>query len=188
VKLENSFEVAAPPQAAWELLMDVPRVVPCMPGAELTEVVDDSHWKAEMAVKLGPIGLTFATDVAHEEVDEAGRRVRIAAEAREVKNRGRAQATIESYLSPLDGGGTRVDIATDLTLFGPAAQYGRGMIPDISSQLVASFAECLQAQLAASPEEAEAAVVARAKPVSGLTLFFGALRRALSRLFGRRSP
>lgn len=186
MKLENSFEVEAPPERAWDLLMDVPRVIPCMPGAKLTEVVDHSHWKAEMAVKLGPIGLTFATDVAREEVDDAARRVVLAANAREVRNRGRAQATIESRLSPL-GGGTRVDLATDLTLSGPAAQYGRGMIQDVSSQLVTSFAECLQAQLAASPEEAEAAIAAQAKPLSGLALAFGALRRALARLLGRRS-
>jgi carbon monoxide dehydrogenase subunit G len=187
VKLENTFEVAAPPERAWELLMDVPRVVPCMPGATLTETVDDSHWKTEMAVRLGPIGLTFDTDVAREEVDETGRRVLLAAKAREVRNRGRAQATIESRLSPRDGGGTRIDIATDLTLSGPAAQYGRGMIQDISSQLVTSFAECLEAQLAASPEEAEAAVAAQAKPLSGLALAFAALRRRLARIFQRRS-
>ncbi|HYY76180.1 MAG TPA: SRPBCC family protein [Gaiellaceae bacterium] len=187
MKLENTFEVAAPPERAWELLMDVPRVVPCMPGATLTETVDDSHWKTEMAVRLGPIGLTFDTDVAREEVDETGRRVLLAAKAREVRNRGRAQATIESRLSPRDGGGTRIDIATDLTLSGPAAQYGRGMIQDISSQLVTSFAECLEAQLAASPEEAEAAVAAQAKPLSGLALAFAALRRRLARIFQRRS-
>lgn len=187
MKLENSFEVAAPPERAWELLMDVPRVVPCMPGATLTEVVDDSHWKAEMAVRLGPIGLTFATDVARNEVDDDARRVLLAASAREVRNRGRAQATIESRLSPLGGGGTRVDLATDLTLSGPAAQYGRGMIQDVSSQLVTSFAECLEAQLAAAPEEAEAAVAAQAKPLSGLSLALSALRRRLARIFRRRS-
>jgi uncharacterized protein len=187
VKLENSFEVAAPPERAWELLMDVPRVVPCMPGATLTETVDDSHWKTEMAVRLGPIGLTFDTDVAREEVDETGRRVLLAAKAREVRNRGRAQATIESRLSPRDGGGTRIDIATDLTLSGPAAQYGRGMIQDISSQLVTSFAECLEAQLAGARGEAEAAVAAQAKPLSGLALAFAALRRRLARIFQRRS-
>ena len=187
MKLENSFEVTVPPERAWELLMDVPRVVPCMPGATLKEVVDDSHWKAEMAVRLGPVGLTFAMDVAREEVDETGRRVLLATKAREVRNRGRAQATIESRLSPLGGDSTRVDITTDLTLSGPAAQYGRGMVQDISSQLVTSFAQCLQAQLVAAREEAEAAVAAQAKPLSGLALAFAALRRKLARIFRRRS-
>ncbi len=75
MKLENSFEVAAPPEKAWDLLMDVPRIVPCMPGAKLDEVVDDDHWKATMQVKLGPISLTFATDVERKEADEAARQV-----------------------------------------------------------------------------------------------------------------
>ena len=100
VKLENSFEVAAPPEKAWDLLMDVPRIVPCMPGAKLDEVVDDDHWKATMQVKLGPISLTFATDVERKEADEAARRVVLGANARETRNRGRASATIESTLAP----------------------------------------------------------------------------------------
>jgi hypothetical protein len=113
--------------------------------------------------------------------------VLLGAKAREVRNRGRAQATIESRLSPLDAGGTRIDLTTDLNLSGPAAQYGRGMIQDISSQLVTSFAQCLEAQLAAAPEEAREAVAAQAKPLSGLSLAFAALRRRLARIFRRRS-
>jgi len=186
VKLENSFQVDAPPEAAWDLLMDVPRIVPCMPGATLDEVVDDSNWKATMVVKLGPIGLTFATDVARTEVDEASRKVTLGANARETRNRGRANATIESSLAAVNGG-TRIDIVTDLSLSGTVAQYGRGMIEDISSQMVTSFAQCLQAQLGESTEAAEAAVAAQAKPISGLSLFFGSLWRRIGRLFGRRS-
>ena len=132
----HSFEVAAPPEREWDpLLMDVPRIVPCMPGATLDEVVDDSNWKATMQVKLGPIGLTFATDVERKEVDEANRRVVLGANARETRNRGRASATIESSLAPTNGG-TKVDLVTDLSLSGTVAQYGRGMIEDISSQMV----------------------------------------------------
>jgi carbon monoxide dehydrogenase subunit G len=186
VRLENSFEVAAPAERAWDLLMDVPRVVPCMPGAVLDETVDDSHWKATMKVKVGPIGLVFATDVERTEADESARRVKLAANARETRNRGRASATIESTLAPMDGK-TRVQIVTDLTLSGSVAQYGRGMIEDISSQMVSSFASCLQAQLGESAEEAEAAVAAQSKPISGLSLFFGSLWRRIARLFGRRS-
>lgn len=185
MKLENSFTVEAPAEAAWDLLMDVPRIIPCMPGAKLDEVVDDSNWKATMQVKLGPIGLTFATDVERTETDEAAKRVVLQATAREVRNRGRAQATIESSLAASNGG-TRVDLVTDLALSGTVAQYGRGLIQDISSQLVTSFAECLQAQLAAVPEEAAAATAAQAQPVGGLSLFFGALRRKVARLFRRR--
>lgn len=183
MRLENSFEVDAPLEAAWALLMDVPRVIPCMPGTTLDEVVDDSKWKATMQVKLGPIGLTFATDVTREEADEAAGRIRLAASARELKNRGAANATIESTLAGVNGG-TRVDLVTELMLTGTVAQYGRGMIQDVSAQMVESFAKCLQAQLAGAPAEAERAAE-QAKPISGLSLVLGALRRAVTRVFGR---
>jgi uncharacterized protein len=186
VKLENSFQADAPPEKVWALLMDVPRVIPCMPGATLDETVSDSNWKATMQVKLGPIGLTFATDCKRTNVDEAARSVTLTAAARETRNRGRANATILSSLTP-ENGGTRVDITTDVSLAGTLAQYGRGMIEDISSQMVTSFANCLQAQLGESTEEAEAAVAAQAKPIGGLSLFFGSIGRRIARLFGRSS-
>jgi uncharacterized protein len=184
VKLENSFEVPASPEEAWALLMDVPRIIPCMPGATLDETVDDSHWKATMAVKLGPISLSFITDVTREEEDESARRAKLSAKAREARGRGNAQATIESTLTSLNGG-TRVDIVTDLQLAGAVAQYGRGLVEDVSSQMVSKFADCLKKQLAASPEEA-AAVEAQSRPVSGLRLGLGALWRSLGRLFRPR--
>jgi carbon monoxide dehydrogenase subunit G len=155
MRLENSFDVPATPESAWELLLDIPRVIPCMPGATLDEVVADDAWKATMKVKVGPIGLTFATDVRREEADEEARRIKLAAKARELRNRGNANATIESSLMAVDGG-TRVDIVTEVALTGTVAQYGRGMIQDISSQLVDSFARCLQAQLVGAPEAATA--------------------------------
>jgi carbon monoxide dehydrogenase subunit G len=185
MKLENSFEVKASPDRAWDLLMDVPRIVPCMPGAELVDTLDGDHWKAKMAVKLGPISLTFDTDVTREESDEQARRATLAASARETRGKGSARATIESTLSELEDG-TRVDIVTELALSGPVAVYGRGLIADVSGELVNSFAKCLQAQLEASPEEARAAVAAQAKPVSGFSVGLRALLRRLGRIFGRR--
>jgi carbon monoxide dehydrogenase subunit G len=186
VKLENSFDVPASPEEAWALLMDVPRIIPCMPGATLDETVDDAHWKATMAVKLGPISLSFITDVAREEADDAARRAKLSAKAREARGRGNAQATIESSLTPQNGG-TKVDIVTDLQLAGPVAQYGRGLVEDVSSQMVSKFADCLKKQLAASPEEAAAAVEAQSRPVGGLRLGLGAMWRSLSLLFRRGS-
>jgi carbon monoxide dehydrogenase subunit G len=184
MKLENTFEVPATPEAAWQLLLDVPKIVPCMPGAELTEVVDDSNWRAKMSVKLGPISLVFATDVARTDVDEAARRVLLSATGRELRGRGQARATIESTLATANGG-TRVNIVTDLHLSGPAAQYGRGMVVDVSEQLTGRFADCLRAQLAAEPEQADAAVAQASKPVSGLRVGLGALWRSIKRLFRR---
>ena len=192
MKIENSFEVAASPEAAWELLMDVPRVIPCMPGATLAETVDDDHWTAKMAVKLGPISLAFDTDIAREAADLDARRAVLSAKAREAKGRGSAQATIESTLTS-ENGGTRVDIVTDLALTGPVAQYGRGMVQSVAAQLTASFASCLQSQLVpAAPVETAGAPLTDAPPpppgaapVSGLRLGVTALIDMLTRPFRR---
>ena len=184
MKLENRFEVPAPPKQAWELLIDVPRVVPCMPGATLDEAVDDTSFKATVAVKLGAISLSFKADVKLEEADDLAGRAKLTTKAREARGRGNASATIESSLTPA-GGGTRVDIVTDLQLAGAVAQYGRGLVQDVSSQLITQFADCLKAQLTASPEDAAAAVEAQTRPVQGLRLGLGALWRAFARLFRR---
>jgi uncharacterized protein len=194
MKIENSFQVSAPPEQAWELLMDVPRVIPCMPGAELIETLGDDAWRAKVNVKLGPISLTFNSDVKRVEVDEAGSRVRLAATANEARGRGSADATIESSLAAVDGG-TKVDIVTDLTLVGSVAQYGRGIVPDVASQLVSRFASCIEKQLVtaepAPPSEAKTKVypvtpTPPAKPVAGLRLGLLALAGAVGRFLRRR--
>jgi carbon monoxide dehydrogenase subunit G len=197
MRLENTFEVPAPPEQAWELLNDVPRVIPCMPGAELTETIDENTWKATMHVKLGPIALQFGTDVTRQALDEAGRVTTLQARARELKGRGGATATIESTLEPA-GAGTKVTIVTDLTLQGAVAQYGRGVVADVSNQLVKRFAECIGAQLqdsggavAEAPAGGNGAAAAPSSPsapveaVGGVGLLLRALFRPLLRLLGR---
>jgi hypothetical protein len=185
--LENSFDVPAGPEQAWALLMDVPRVIPCMPGATLTETVDDANWKARMDVKLGPVALAFATDVRREEADPGALRATLAADARELRGRGGGRARIVSSLVPHDKG-TRVSITTDLTLSGTVAQSGR-LVDAVSAQLVQSFADCLKAQLAGSEAEAAAAVASQSDPVRGHSLALRALtdrlREALRRFSGR---
>jgi carbon monoxide dehydrogenase subunit G len=190
VRLENSFEVVAPVERAWALLNDVPRVVPCMPGAELTETIDENRWKSLMHVKLGPISLQFDTDVVREAEDPAAHSVVLATKARELRGRGGAQARIESSLSEV-GGKTRVDIVTDLTLQGAVAQYGRGIVPDVAAQLTKQFAENIASLLEHEPAASESPTGAAppvpepVKPVSGLGVglraFVAALRRAFRR-------
>jgi carbon monoxide dehydrogenase subunit G len=179
VRIENSFEVGASPATAWNLLMDVPRVIPCMPGAQLTETVDESNWKAQVSVKLGPIALQFAADVARTEVDTAANSVVLTTTAREVRGRGGAQATIRSNLTELGPHRTRVDVLTDLSLSGSVAQYGRGIVQEVAGQMVGKFADCLQKQLVGSEEEAQAAVAQASKPISGLRLGGEAATRAV---------
>jgi uncharacterized protein len=192
VKLENSFEVAAPIERAWALLNDVPRVVPCMPGAELTETIDENRWKSKMHVKLGPISLQFDTDVVREAEDPTAHSVVLATKARELRGRGGAQAKIQSSLSEADGR-TRVEIVTDLTLQGAVAQYGRGIVPDVAAQLTKQFAQniaSLLEQESMPPEPGGATSAASpprpVKPVSGLRVGLRGLVAALRRALGRR--
>jgi carbon monoxide dehydrogenase subunit G len=182
VRLENSFEVAAPLDTSWRLLNDVPRVVPCMPGTELVEVAGEDVWKAKLHVKLGPITLQFTTDVVREEIDEAAGRVVLSAKAREVRGRGSAQATIESTLAATNGG-TRVDIVTELSLQGGVAQHGRTVVADVASRLTAEFARCIAGKLMDSATPLAEAPA----PIGGLRLFLGALwRSAFGRVTNRR--
>lgn len=180
MQLENSFEVPAPPETAWVLLNDVPRVVPCLPGAELTEVVGDDAWRATVHVRLGPIALQFLADVTRQEADEAARRVELAVKAREARGRGGATATIESSLAEVNGG-TRVSLVTDLALQGPVAQYGRGVVGSVAAELTKQFAACLARQLA----EEKAPGPAEVKPVGGLSLALRGVWNALMSPFRR---
>jgi carbon monoxide dehydrogenase subunit G len=182
MRLENTFDVPAPPERAWELLMDVPRIVPCMPGAQLVETVDDSTWKATIAVKLGPMSFQFASDVRRGDTDRSGWRAQLDVAAREVRGRGSGNAEITSTLAPTDEG-TRVTIVTELTMAGAVAQYGRGLVQPVSAQLVDSFAACLRETMLAD----RPAPQAPARPVSGLRLAFAALAHWL-RHIGRRTP
>lgn len=182
MELENSFEVAVPPDRAWDFMLDVERVAPCMPGAELTEIVDDRTWKGKVTVKLGPVSLSYAGTVVMQERDDQARRVVLKADGTETRGKGTASALVTSTMEPTPEG-TRVTIHTDLTLAGAVAQYGRGMIGDVSQRLTDQFAECLAAQLTAP--EGEAPPPPEARPVAGIRLGVWAVLRAVARLFRR---
>ena len=176
MRVENAFDVPASVDEAWRLLNDVPEIVPCMPGAELVEVVGDDAWKAKLHIRLGPIALQFLADVTREQVDETAHRAVLAVKAREAKGRGSAEATIESSLAAAEAG-THVALVTELALRGAVAQYGRGVVADVASRLTAQFAECIAAKLVAAP----AAPPPEAAPIGGLRLVLGAFWRSLFR-------
>lgn len=146
MRIENEFTVAAIPVTVWSVLMDMPAVVSCMPGAELTETIDDTHWKTTLTVKVGPMTLAFAADLEREVADSTSGLIVMTSKARELKGRGAATARVESTIEPVDGG-SRVVIVTDVNLSGTAAQFGRPVMQQVSHQLVARFAACLQAKL-----------------------------------------
>jgi uncharacterized protein len=214
MEFDNSFEVPLPAEDAWKVLMDIRRIVPCMPGAELTEVVDDRTYKGKIGVRLGPVALTFAGTVKFEEIDDANHHARVAAQGSDAKGRGAANATATFHLEPV-GGGSKVLVHTNLTLSGAVAQYGRGVgiIQMTAAQIITQFANNLKAQLGPAAEPAPSAVPAAppaatpasdlagaepaapaaaapsvlppAKPISGFALMGALLLAWIKHLFGR---
>ncbi|HET8684675.1 MAG TPA: SRPBCC family protein [Micromonosporaceae bacterium] len=161
MRLEHSFTVAASPEGAWALLLDVERVAPCMPGATLTSFTGD-EFAGNVRVKLGPVNLTYAGRGRFVERDEAARRVVIEASGRDARGGGTAIATVTSSLAPsADGTSTVVTVITDLAVTGRPAQFGRGMITDVGGRLIGQFASCLATKLGELPAEAPAVGAAR---------------------------
>src|SRR5215831_4150139 len=152
MEFDNAFEVPLPPDQAWPVLMDIRRIAPCMPGAQLTEVVDAETYKGNIGVRLGPVALTFAGTVKFESIDNAAHTARVKAQGNDAKGRGGANAAASFRLEPT-ATGSKVLVHTDLTLSGAVAQYGRGvgMIQATAAQLMKQFAENLRKQIAASP-------------------------------------
>lgn len=150
--LENSFEVPAGIGRTWDYLLDVERVVPCMPGAELTETVDDTHWKGRVTIKLGPVKMSFKGKVEIAERDDEAHRVVLKASGMEQRGKGAASATITTTAEEATSG-TRIVVVQDLKVQGQAAQMSRGMMQDVSAKLTQQFAECLEANLQAEKEE-----------------------------------
>jgi len=196
--INNSFEVPLPPDQAWKLLMDIPRIAPCMPGAELTDVIDQNTYNGKVAVRLGPVALTFAGTVKFTEKDDAAHKARVNAQGKDAKGRGGAHANVDFQIESAPGG-SRVMVKTDVTLSGAVAQYGRasGMIQDVAQQLIGQFANALKAQLAASQPApttsaeapAAAASIAQPKPkaISGFSLLAMLIGAFFRRLTGSKA-
>ncbi len=165
MKLENEFIVPVPRDQAWDVLMDVERIAPCMPGATFDGFEGDS-FKGRVKVKLGPITVTYAGVARFVERDkEAGRAV-IDASGKEARGSGTANATIETVL--LDqGDSTLVKVVTDLNITGKPAQFGRGVMVEVGTKILGQFAECLAGQLGSgAPEEPAAVVEPSAEPAA----------------------
>lgn len=159
--IENEFQVPAPIERVWAYLLHVERVAPCMPGAELTETIDDSNWKGKVRIKLGPVSLSFAGTVTMLERDDDAHRVVLEATGMEQRGKGAATALVTMVAEAVDGG-TRIHLTQDLTISGMVAQYSRGMMQDVSSRLIKQFASCLEATLSVEEEIEEKAGPAEA--------------------------
>ena len=128
MQIENEFTVPAPVDQVWAYLLDVERIAPCMPGAELTETVDDHTWKGKVLMKLGPVSLSFAGTVAMTERDDDAHRAVLSAKGMEQKGKGAANASVTSWLEPGDGQ-TTVKMIAEIQLTGAVAQLSRGLLP-----------------------------------------------------------
>ncbi|HEX6350927.1 MAG TPA: SRPBCC family protein [Candidatus Dormibacteraeota bacterium] len=204
MQIENQFQVSAPPETVFSFLLDINRVVGCMPGAELSEVVDPSTFKGKVKIKVGPITVAYNGTAKIVEKDETARVAKLEASGRETTGPGSANAT--ATMSVLeDGAGSTVKLLTDFTVAGRVANFGRGVMEDVSRRLVGQMADCIKSNLegantapaaevsaaempAASPAPApvQTATPAQAKPVNALALFFQVLWDRIRRLFGSR--
>jgi carbon monoxide dehydrogenase subunit G len=199
MKLTNEFTVPVPAEEAWATLIDVERIVPCMPGAELVERVGDNGYKGRVSVQLGPVKLALEGIAKFVEIDEAARRARVEAQGADKRGRGGAHAKVAFQLMP-DGAKSRVQVETDLQLSGSIAQYGRasGLIAEVAKELTGQFAENLgreigRSQMSAvasqSDTEPQRTAPPAATPISGFRLAarvaWGTAARFFQRLFRR---
>jgi uncharacterized protein len=182
--IKNDFEVAEPVEKVWQFFSNIPQVASCLPGAELTEDLGGDKYKGQVAIRMGPVRLQFAGTADITERDETARRIVVHAAGADEKGRGQASMTVTATLS---GRGTRVDVTQDLQLSGAAAQYGRGMISDVSSVLMRDFSVNMQDRISRIDrgESAEQIAAATASPASGFALGLRAARMALARVFRR---
>lgn len=203
MEFDSSFEIPLAPDQAWPVLMDVARIAPCMPGAELTEIIDAQNYKGKISVRLGPVALAFAGRIQLEDIDNTKHSARVKAQGSDAKGRGAANAAATFKVEP-KGTGSIVLIHTDLVLSGAVAQYGRGvgMIQATAAQIIKQFADNLRAQLAPQPAAPAASAQTRAaeagappspatpaavKPISGFSLMLRVILQQIAALFGQRS-
>jgi uncharacterized protein len=145
MELTNEFKVGVPVERTWEVLTDVELIAPCMPGAQLQEI-EGEEYRGVVKVKVGPITAQYKGAARFLEKDEAGHKVVLRAEGRETRGQGNANATITATMTP-ESDGTQVTVVTDLTITGRVAQFGRGVMADVSGKLLGQFVDCLESKL-----------------------------------------
>ena len=185
--IKNEFEVAEPVETVWQFFDNIPQVAACLPGAELTEDLGDDRYKGKVAVRMGPVRLQFAGTADITERDEAAKRVVVHASGADEKGRGQANMVVTATLARTSRGTTKVGVVQDLQLSGAAAQYGRGMISDVSAVLMRDFAANMQGRIERINlgESAEQIAATTAAPARGFSLGMRAAMMALQRVFRR---
>jgi len=168
MELEHRFTVPVPVAEAWNVLLDVERIAPCMPGATV-DSFDGETIVGKVKVKVGPIQVTYAGTARFSEKDETARRAVIEANAKEARGSGTAAATITAQLTDSGGSSTDVIVTTDLAITGKPAQFGRGVMAEVGNKLLGRFADCLADELTGGTPAPAAEPVAEAAPASAAT-------------------
>jgi uncharacterized protein len=157
MKINNEFTVSVPIQEAWDVMLDLKRIAPCLPGAAIQDEKGDGEYDGTMKVKIGPITANYKGTVKIEEADDENHRAVLQATGRDARGQGTASATIVSTLREGDDS-TRVSVETDMKLTGRAAQFGRGIAQDVATKMLTQFAECLEREISGGPHEGAAEV------------------------------
>lgn len=165
MKIQNEFTVDAPVRQAWEAILDLERVAPCLPGASIEEATGEEY-QGTMAVKLGPISARYRGTVRVEEADEENHRAVLRADGKETRGQGSASATITSTMNE-ENGATTVQVETDLQVTGRVAQFGRGIMQDVASELIDRFSTCVEQEIMGGGAEEEPEQVAAATSADG---------------------
>jgi carbon monoxide dehydrogenase subunit G len=181
VKLEHSFELPAPLETVWSLLLDVERLAPCLPGGEVTERIGDARYTATVRVKIGPMTLAYSGEVEIAEADEAARRSVMLARATETRGHGTAEATITTSLRA-NGAATRAEIETQLELTGRAGRLADGVVDEVAQQVMGEFAACLSKRVSGADP------AAHAEPVHAIGVLVHALAARVGRLIHHEKP
>jgi hypothetical protein len=181
--IKSDFDVPQPVDQVWAFFGDVAQVAACLPGAELTDDLGDDKYLGKVAIRMGPVKMQFAGNATITERDDAAKRMVIDAAGADEKGRGQASMLVTATLVSA-GRGTKVSVNQDVQLSGAAAQYGRGMISDVTQVLMRQFATNMQNRIDAA-ERGDTTALAAAAPASGFAIGVRAMRMALMRVFRR---
>jgi carbon monoxide dehydrogenase subunit G len=160
MKINNEFTVSVPIQQAWDFMLDLQKIAPCLPGAAIQEEKGEGEYDGTMKVKIGPITANYKGTVKVEEADEENHRAVLQATGRDARGQGTASATIVSTLQGEGEDSTKVGVETDMKLTGRAAQFGRGIAQDVATKMLNQFAECLEREISGGSEDVAAAASA----------------------------
>lgn len=182
--IKNDFEVAQPVDKVWKFFDDIPSVAACLPGTQLTDDFGDDNYAGKVVIRMGPVKLEFEGKAKIIERDDANKRIVVDAAGADQKGRGNAAMLVNATVVPT-ARGSRVDVGMDLQLAGAAAQYGRGMVGDVTAVLMRDFATNMQTRIEAIDKGLDPNQLSGAAPARGFAIFVTATKMALSRVAGR---